>query len=458
MGRFFTFWAAFLSAVVVIVLAFAQSSDNPAESPVTVDESRPASVATPTSDARMNEAGQPLTPPAPGRSPQPGGSPQPGRTPMGEVVSPSEEAEAAEEALIPAEPARKLWRFTPLFSTGVVYDDNIEFSNTDRIPDVIWRVSAGLAFELGDFRAGAENYLSAYWLGSPTFYADNPDQNNFNQNAALIAQYRWSKLVGRFDSNVSIARGGNREVNAITTTKSFSNSLRFQYDYSEKTSFDLKFSQDASIVESFQNTSRYEIASGMGYQIFPKTNIGLEFVGGVLASPDTPLQYFQQARLRLNYAATGKLTLKFSGGVEVLEFEGDKSIKASPVFSMGLAYQPFDGTTLNLVGYRNIISSNATAGQDITATGFGIGVEQRFFQKFLAGVSFGYEHDQYFATTSEFPTDRVDNYLYVRPTVRYSFVRWFSVNVFYDFRKNTSTQDTSNAYGNRVGMELAARF
>ena len=116
---------------------------------------------------------------------------------MGETVSPSGAAEAAEETLIPAEPARKLWRFTPLFSAGVVYDDNIEFSNTNRVPDVIWTISGGLAFELGDFRggSGSENYLSAFWLGSPVFYTDNPDQNNFNQIASLIGQYRWSKLV-----------------------------------------------------------------------------------------------------------------------------------------------------------------------------------------------------------------------------------------------------------------------
>ena len=284
MGRFFALWAAFLSALAVLVAAFAQSDGNPAENPVTVDESRPASVATPTSDTRMNEAGQPLTPQAPGRRPQTG------ETPMGETVSPSEEAEASAEALIPPEPARKLWRFTPLCSAGAVYDDNIEFSNTDRIADVILTLSAGLAFELGDFRSGSENYLSAYWLGSPAFYLDNPDQNNFNQSAALIAQYRWSKLVARFDSNFSIARGGNREVNEITTTQSFSNSLRFQYDYSEKTSFDLKFSQDASIVESFENTYRYEVAAGMGYQMFPKTNVGLQFVGGVLESASTPTQ------------------------------------------------------------------------------------------------------------------------------------------------------------------------
>ena len=140
---------------------------------------------------------------------------------MGETVSPAGATEAAAETLIPAEPARKLWRFTPLFSAGVVYDDNINFTNADRVPDVIWTISGGLAFELGDFRAGSENYLSAYWLGSPVFYTDNPDENNFDQKAALIAQYRWSKLVGRIDSNFSIETGGNREVNEITTTRKF---------------------------------------------------------------------------------------------------------------------------------------------------------------------------------------------------------------------------------------------
>ena len=343
-GRLFTLLAVFGSAVIVIAVTFAQTNGNPAESPPAVDESRPVSVATPTSDARANEAARPLAPQAPGRKPQAG------ETLMDETVSPSGATEAAAETLIPAEPARKLWRFTPLFSAGVVYDDNINFTNANRVPDVIWTVSGGLAFELGDFRGGSENYLSAYWLGSPVFYTDNPDENNFDQKAALIAQYRWSKLVGRIDSNFSIETGGNREVNEITTTQSFSNSLRLQYDYSEKTSFDLKFSQDASIVEEFQNTNQYEVAAGMGYQIFPKTNIGLELVGGVMESPPTPLQYSQQARLRLNYAATGKLTFMFSGGVEVLEFEGEDSIKATPVFSLGLAYQPFDGTSTQLGG------------------------------------------------------------------------------------------------------------
>ena len=90
----------------------------------------------------------------------------------------------------------------------------------------------------------------------------------------------------------------------------------------------------------------------MNYQMFPKTNIGLEVVGGIPDQSSSPLQYYQQARVRLHYVATGKLNLKFSGGVEAREFEGRNYIKISPVFSLGLDYHPFDGTTLSVIGYQ----------------------------------------------------------------------------------------------------------
>jgi hypothetical protein len=52
----------------------------------------------------------------------------------------------------------------------------------------------------------------------------------------------------------------------------------------------------------------------------------------------------------------------------------------------------------------------------------------------------------------------VDDFFYARTSVRYSFVRWVSVNVFYEYRNNASTEPTSVFSGNRVGMELAAKF
>ena len=166
-GRILVFGAACVAAAAVAALG--QLNVNQAENPpavdesksvpATVDESKPASVATPTSDAEANDAGQPLAPQAPGESPETGVGttmqPEPVApaqepvAPAEEPVAPAEEALVAEEGVLPPEPARKLWRIIPLFSAGVLYDDNIFLTNTNRVADVIWTISAGLAFESG---------------------------------------------------------------------------------------------------------------------------------------------------------------------------------------------------------------------------------------------------------------------------------------------------------------------
>ena len=356
------------------------------------------------------------------------------------------------------EESRRRWRIIPLLSGGVVFDDNIFLTNEDPVADVIWTFSFGGVYELGDFRNQTENYLAAQWIGNPVIYTENSEQNAFNQYAALTLQYRFNRLVLRLDSTFSHVRGANREVNTITTTTAFRNSLLFRYDYSAKTSFDLTLSQDTSLTEDFQNKSRYEGSPGVNYQIMPKTRLGARGAVGVLTSTDDPIQFYQQLLARVEYTPSAKLTFTLEGGVQFLEFEGSDIVKIDPIFSLGVQYEPFPGTALVLVGYRNVVSSTTLEGQDFIATGFELRVQQRFLQKFTAIVGVGYENDAYFGTTAETPTDRVDNYLFVRPRLTYAFVDWFSASVFYEFRQSTSTQETSSFENNRAGVEILTRF
>jgi hypothetical protein len=507
-------------SLAVLVATLAQTQVQQSATPPPTDERKPGAVETPTSDIEASEAGRPVGPQVPGQRDAteqseplaPGQEVSPAQevpsaeeplTPAQEVppaeesltpsqqvlpwqepatpiqqISPAEAPLTTQQAVVPTEASRIRWRFTPLFGSGVYYDDNIFFTNTDRVSDVIWTISAGLAFELGDFRGGSENYLTARWIGVPTFYTNNPDQNAFNQTATLLARYRWAKLVGQLESNFAFVREANREVNTITTTTTFFNRLRFTYDYSGKTSFDLLFGQSYS--ESSEpaeptsaatagvgetKNSTFEVKAGMNYQMLPKTSVGLEVTGGITDESSSPLQYYQQGRLRLSYVATGKLTFKLSGGVEAREFEGSDRIKATPVFSLGLEYRLFDATQISVMGYRNVSPTTAITGQDTIATGFEIIVTQRLFQKFIAGISFGYENDQYFATSQEATieqerglTDRVDDYMYVRPRLSYSFIRWVSASIFYEFRRNASNEPTSSFYNNRVGLDIATEF
>lgn len=384
--------------------------------------------------------------------------------PEPETTIEPEERPVEPETLSTAEAAaldaagRRRWRLIPTFSIGVEYNDNIFISETDRVADLLWIATGGFVFELGDFRNHAENYLGVKWLGQPVIYTKNPEQNAFNQFASITLQYRFSKMVARWDSNYSIVKGPNRDVNAITTTQQFWNSLVFAYDYSEKTQLNLTLYQSTTLTEDFEDNNQYEAKAGVNYQIFPKMRVGGEGAIGVLDSSNTPLQYYQQLRLQVAYVPTGKLTFMFNGGLQFMEFDGSDVVKVEPVFSLGVQYQPFPATSIGLMGFRNIHSSSLSPGQDYAATGFELSVQQRFFQRLFGAVSFGYENDSYFGTTPETPTQRVDNYLYVRPRLTYAFVDWFSASIYYEYRQTASNQESISFYNNRAGLEFLTKF
>jgi Putative beta-barrel porin 2 len=452
------------ASTVLLVAALAQapvalpptSAPAPTPRPTPSNQLRPTEVLTPSPEDESQREDRTLTPLRPGSGPDTDTMLAPDRQPLEEEAFGTEQAEQV--ALLPEDVSQKKWRIIPLFSAEVVYDDNIFLTNTDRVSDVIWLPSIGLIYELGDFRDKEENYLSAQWIGMPVIYTKNSEQNGFNQYVALSLQYRFSKLVAKLDSSYSHIRGSSRDVNTITTTQTFWNSLAFTYDYSEKTAFNWSFTQSTSSTEDFQTTSQYHARGGMDYQLLPKTRVGLQGVVGLIDSSDTPLQYLQQALLRVYYNPTGKLSFAFSGGVQFLEFEGTDEVKVDPVFNLGLTYQPFPATSINLVGFRNVVGSSDLAGQDYFATGFELNVSQQFFQKLVAAVSFGYENDTYFGTTVETPTNREDNYVYMRPRLSYAFVDWFSVSIWYEYRETVSTQESSSFTNNRAGLEFMTKF
>lgn len=356
------------------------------------------------------------------------------------------------------EAQRRLWRIRPKASVSMTYDDNIFITNTNRVSDIIWAVTGGLAFELGDFRNMKENFLIAEWYGTGYFYTKNTQQNAFNQSAALLGQYRWNKLTSQLDSKYQYLTGPDRQVGSFANRHVINNALRFNYDYSAKTSFDSEFLQNTQIFQSYFNQYDYRLKMGGEYRVLPKVKIGAEGVAGILSVEESPLQFYQQFRLRAKHETTGKLSFKASGGIEFREFENFDDFDIQPVFSLGAEYLPFDGTLVSLKGYRDAVGSNSLRGQNYMATGFEISIQQRLLQKFYTAVAFGYENDTYYATAPDVDASRVDNYVFVRPSLNYKFLEYMNAGVFYEYRNNVSNEGTNSFYDNRCGVELTCTF
>ena len=358
------------------------------------------------------------------------------------------------------EAADNLWRLRPIVSAGVVYDDNIFISNTNRVGDTIFNISAGFAFELGDYRTLEENYLLLEYIASGYFFANNPSQNSFGQNASLLGQYRFNQLAVQLESTYQYINGAQRQVGGFTTRNLLYNALRFVYDQSEKTTFDLELSQTSNIYQSPYNSSYYyQAMTGMDYLIFPKVRLGLEGIVGFVTADNNPNMTYEIVNARAKYDLTGKVALKATGGIQLTQYDsGGESTRATPVFSIGGEYLPFPNTAISLIGYRNQQVSPSQNNQDYIATGVELGITQTIAQKFQLGLSGGYENDDYVANAANTVADRVDNFFFIRPNVSYNFLKYLTASVFYEHRFNDSTRQSDTWYDNQVGFELGASF
>lgn len=358
------------------------------------------------------------------------------------------------------EAAENWWRAVPMLNAGVVYDDNIFISNTDRQGDVIFNIGAGLALEFGDYRTLEENYLLLEYIGTGYFFSKYTAQNSFGQNASLLGQYRFNQLAVQAESQYQYINGAQRQVGGFTTRNILYNDLRFIYDVSEKTTFDLALSQDNNIYNSPYNSSYlYYATAGMDYLILPKVRIGLEGVVGFVDAQNNPDQTYQIINGRVKYDLTGKVALKATGGVQFTQYQsGGEPMNVSPVFSIGGEYLPFPNTTVSLVGYRNLQVSPSLNNQNYWATGVELGVTQLVAQKFQVGVAGGYENDYYIANTANTVATRRDNFFFIEPQISYNFLKYLTASVFYQYRFNDSTLQVDTWNNNQVGFEISAAF
>ena len=386
--------------------------------------------------------------------------PAPAQSPLeeGEGISPDQTAVPEEDgASKPTDEKgiqeRKKWGLQLRSRVGIAYDDNIFISNTNRVADTILTVTGGISLIYGDWRSQSENFLVADYEASGIFYFENSDENALNQVASLMGQYRIQRLTMQLRSQYMYLTGAERDVGDLATRNLINNSLRFAYDVSGKTTLTAEGFANLALYKALFNSYEFGAKAGADYQILQKIRVGPEAVIGFLNVTDSPFQVYEQIRARATYNATGKISFEGSAGVEFRQFDSES--RTYFVFSLTANYRPFDGTVIALHGYRNIYGSAALEGQDFIATGIEFSSTQRFFQRFYLTVATGYENDEYIAIAEDVQAGRVDNFVFIRPSLAFAFTKWASISVFYEFRKNFSNEFEFAFYDNRVGAALA---
>ncbi|HMJ05771.1 MAG TPA: outer membrane beta-barrel protein [Chthoniobacterales bacterium] len=358
-----------------------------------------------------------------------------------------------------------------------VYDDNIFITNENRVDDYYFAIEPGVTIGYGDIVGRDQNYIRLDYAPSIFLFVDHSDSDAVQHLIRLEGAYRFGRLtlglsqdvhlldgtnLGALGSGVgNSAPGINLDAGGDTSVNIFNTNATFSYDLTGKTFLSGGLHVTASDYDGLIDSSSFSGNFFVNYTYSPKLVIGVGGTGGYnWVESFNPNQTFEQANVRATYQISGKVSLNASAGVEFRQLEESYSTgdNVSPVYEIGAAYQPFDGTSITARGSRRTLNSAVLVGNDYASTNITFGIRQRLLRRIYLGLAAGYENSDYFSTIQFVDGSRHDDYFFVQPAIDVTLTRFWTVGAYFLHRENESSSSAFSFYDNQVGLRTSLTY
>jgi Putative beta-barrel porin 2 len=144
--------------------------------------------------------------------------------------------------------------------------------------------------------------------------------------------------------------------------------------------------------------------------------------------------------------------------VEFRQSDNGGQNQLSPIFQIGVVYQPFDGTEININASRRTLNSATLTGQDFTSTQFVFTARQRLLQRLFLSLTAGYQNQTYFSTIGGLGSEREDNYYFIAPGFDVKITNFLFTGVYYFHRENNSSFNNFSFDDNQFGVHISLTF
>jgi len=338
------------------------------------------------------------------------------------------------------------------------YDDNIYIS-PKKTSDYIFNISPGVNYAFGT--AGqTDNYLTLKYIPTIQEYYTNSQQDAVNQLANMYYEHNFTKLKLSLDQNYDKNNQTSIQAGTIVQSSIFSTTANANYAYSDKLSIMADFNQTLSyyVNPGYSNIYTWQGGAYFLYQITPKISLGVGPNFGTSQIVHQPSQTWEQGLAHLTYNVTEKINVIASAGYEDRQFDANVPDQVSGVFSLGAYWTPFEGTSVNVNGYRHNDPSYSIGGTNYTATGVGAGIRQKMLEKFYLGLNGGYENDAYTAASVGITGARNDNYYYIHPYFQWDAEKWLQFVAYYQYSADESNLSSVSFNDNQVGFTLNLNY
>lgn len=343
-------------------------------------------------------------------------------------------------------------------SVGMVFDDNVDLRSHGRRSDFILTLSPSVTYVLGSPEGRLS--LTANYTPTGLYFLEGTSKNSVDHSGNVTVAYRFNRLTVGGTVSVRSTDGGNRDAGdrvqqVVIYLGAFANCK-----LTEKFYLNVNGDLTASDFSHLLDSEEARLQLFVDFAARPKVQLGAGFLFGVLAVDRGPTQTYEQALARIALTPTAKLGFNGSLGVEVRQLGDGVSDEVSPVFSVGINYNPWENVSFSLDTRYRTYPSNALDGEDYQAFTLGLGVRRaNLFDRFSVSLTFGFEHDRYQQAIRDLVADRRDSFFYTQVGAQWSIKKHLSLSAFYEFSFNESSGFGSQHFNrNRAGMFLNFYF
>ena len=360
-----------------------------------------------------------------------------------------------EPMIIAAAPPRK-WRLDGSLSAGAVYNDNILISSSGKVGDFIFTISPSVSLTLGSPDSDGAGYLTLNYAPGFAHYAGHSALDSISQSAQLNTGYRFTRLTLGLSLGYHKGKEADAEVGALVDRRNYSASLTSKYELTDRSFVELNLSRSFSDYDGFLDVSDLMIQGNFNSRITEAITLGLGVAYGSAQAQGSTAQAYEQVTVRAAYTATELLSFSANVGGDFRD-SGDGS-QFAPIFGLSANYKPSESTDVSLSGSRTIAPSAVLVQQDKELTSFFLSVRQRFLQRYFLTPSIGYDHTEYRGSTKGASESRSDDSIAFGLSAATNLTDRWSVQLFYQYRRNTSTAEGFSFTNQQIGFSSSVSF
>ena len=374
---------------------------------------------------------------------------------QGESTAGIEPVDAVEPLIVPVAPGKK-WRLFGSLSASAVYNDNIFIGSTGKVGDFLFTITPSVSLTLGSPDGEGVGYLTLNYAPGFVHYAEHSSEDSFNQFGLVSTGYRFTRLTLGLSLSYTQAKQTNTEVGALVNQRNYTAALTSKYDLTEISSVELNVSETFAGYQGFMNVSDMIAQAYYNSRITETFTLSLGLAYGDARAQGSAAQAYQQATIRGIYKATEQLSFNADVGGDFRDNGGGNHV--APIFGLAVDYRPTESTDLSLSGSRSIEPSAVEVDEDKQLTSLVLSVRQRFFQRYFLTPSIGYDYTSYRATTQGVSASRSDDTIGFGVSVTTNVTERWSVQLFYQYRRNSSTADGFSFTDQQIGLSSSVTF